>query len=61
MKRVPQIRLRTIFLLFFCAAVGLTVGTSPTIEDETYAFFGWHQAQLNWHYALGLGVERLRR
>src|SRR3954453_14144097 len=37
MTSAPQIRLRTIFLLFFCAAVGLTTSTSPSIALRTTA------------------------
>src|SRR6185369_5061157 len=29
MKPIRQIRLRTIFLIFFCAAIGMTCATTP--------------------------------
>jgi hypothetical protein len=53
MPRLPQIRLRTFFLLILCAAVGLAIGTSPTDDaDPTFTIFGWENARLDWHYAL---------
>ena len=33
MNSMPRIRLRTIFLLLICAAVGLTCGSGPTFRD----------------------------
>jgi hypothetical protein len=52
MKRAPRIRLRTFFLVFFCAALGLTIGTRPeTEENKRAASLGMRQLQLDWHYA----------
>jgi hypothetical protein len=52
MKRIPQIRLRTVFLLFFCAAVGLAVGTSPAPVVDSSLVGIIDVSQLNWHYGL---------
>jgi hypothetical protein len=53
MHGLPQIRLRTIFVLFFCAAFGLAIGTSPKVDhDPLFTILGWEYAELNWHYAL---------
>jgi hypothetical protein len=54
MKLLPRIRLRTVFVIFLCAAAGLAIGTSPKREanDPLLTILGWHDAQLNWHYAL---------
>jgi hypothetical protein len=53
MPRLPQIRLRTLFFLIFCAAVGLAIGASPKDNSApTLTIFGWKNAELNWHYAL---------
>ena len=50
MRRIPQIRLRTLFLMFACVAIGLTIGTQPAeSEDRT---FGIPVMNLNWEYAL---------
>jgi hypothetical protein len=52
-ESAPRIRLRTVFLLFVCAAVGLSIGTSPQSNDDPFfSMLGWHEAKLNWHYAL---------
>lgn len=52
MKSLPQIRLRTVFLIIFCAAVGMTCATAPKAEDDpSLKLFGFHVAQLNLHYA----------
>jgi hypothetical protein len=53
MKSLPRIQLRTLFLVFFCAAVGLTCVTAPaTPADFVHSLFGMHVRQLNVHYAL---------
>jgi len=53
MIALPQIRLRTVFFVFLCAAVGLAIGTSPDEEaDPAFTLFGWENAQLSWHFAL---------
>jgi hypothetical protein len=55
MTSAPQIRLRTIFLLFFCATVGLTTSTKPngalrTTVEITIVIGLWQQARqlLSW-------------
>jgi hypothetical protein len=53
MKLLPQLRLHTLFLLFFCAAAGLTCATAPTDPpDFVHKLFSMHVPQLNVHYAL---------
>jgi hypothetical protein len=70
MAWLPRIRLRTIFLFFFCAAVGLTCGIAPP-EPVDPTFGAWiYVPKLNWHYALlavasvamviGLGQQALQ-
>src|SRR5687767_5429397 len=44
---MPRIRLRTLFLIFFCAAIGLTCGMAPTAADIDSI-----NPELNWHHAL---------
>lgn len=53
MKVLPQIRLRTFFLIFVCAAVGLTCATAPPrVPDPSFKALGLYIAHLNYHYAL---------
>jgi hypothetical protein len=51
-SRLPQIRLRTFFLLFFCTAVGLTCASSPPVEVDPQFAGLIEMPRLNWHYAL---------
>jgi hypothetical protein len=52
MRSAPQIRLRTLFLYFVCAAVGLTCGTSPPPPvDPTLAGLN-DDSIVNWYYGL---------
>ena len=53
MKPLRQIRLRTIFLVFCCAAVGMTCATAPPRErDPDLSFLNEYLTQLNLYYAL---------
>jgi hypothetical protein len=53
MQLLPQLRLHTLFLLFFCAAIGLTCATAPSDPaDFVHTLFSMHVRQLNVHYAL---------
>lgn len=47
--RFPQIQLRTVFLLFICAAIGLTCAMAPPRGDPSLVGL---IPQLNWHYAV---------
>ena len=52
MKRAPRIRLRTFFFIFFCAAIGLSIGTRPETEENKWAAsLGVYHLHLDWHYA----------
>jgi hypothetical protein len=51
-SRMPQLKLRTVFFFFVCAAVGLTCASSPAVEVDPQ-FVGLTEIpQLNWHYGL---------
>lgn len=50
MKHLPQIRLRTLFLFFFCAATGLTCATVPSKPVDP-ALGPFVTPQLNFYYA----------
>ena len=52
MALLPQIRLRSFFFMFFCAAVGLTCATSPQVEDPLLTSRGIYVPHLNIHYGL---------
>jgi hypothetical protein len=53
MKPNRQIRLRTFFLIFFCAAVGMTCATTPPDEvDPAASIFPIYTPQLNLYHAL---------
>jgi hypothetical protein len=53
MKLLPQIRLRTFFLMFFCAAVGMTCATAPESEEsKQLKSFDILSPRLDLHYAL---------
>ena len=52
MALLPQIRLRSFFFMFFCAAVGLTCATSPQIEDPLLTSRGIYVPHLNIHYGI---------
>jgi len=53
MKRAPQIRLRTLFLIFICAAVGMTIGASPGPIPPDHNPFGIAAPpRTNWSDAL---------
>jgi hypothetical protein len=71
MALAPQFRLRTFFLVFFCAAVGLTVGTRWDPQQPQWSpALGRYSLSLDWHYAclaaasvaivIGLSQEVLR-
>lgn len=47
MRGLPRFQLRTVLVLFACAAVGLAIGTAPTVEDDLNII-----PDLNWHHAL---------
>jgi hypothetical protein len=52
-KLLPQIRLSTILLIFFCAAVGMTCATAPpAVTDPDLKSLGYYLPQLNLHYAM---------
>ncbi len=50
MSQLPQIRLRSFFLIFICVAVGLTCATSPKFDYPLLR--GIYVANLNFHYGL---------
>lgn len=53
MKSLPQIRLRTLFVIFFCVAVGMTCATAPEpADDPSLSGINLYFARLNFHYAL---------
>ncbi len=54
MKLLPQIELRVVFLIFFCAAVGLTCASAPPSREseELRALLTIYVPSLNVHYAL---------
>lgn len=53
MKSLPQIRLRTLFVVFFCVAVGMTCATAPEpADDPSLSGIGIYIPRLNFHYAL---------
>jgi hypothetical protein len=53
MKLLPQIRLRTFFVVFFCAAIGMTCATAPEpADDPNLGIINLYIARLNLHYAL---------
>ncbi len=52
MKSLPRIRLRTIFLLFICAAVGLAIGLAPIQKIDPSLGLGWHEPRINLVYSL---------
>jgi hypothetical protein len=55
---VPQFRLRTFFLIFVCAAVGLTVGGSPRSIDPDAGLLGLAaQTPTNWRDGLLAAVS----
>jgi hypothetical protein len=51
-KQRPQIRLRTFFLIFFCAAVGLTIGANSEYSSRLPWYSRYYVLDLDWHYAL---------
>jgi hypothetical protein len=54
MRLIPQIQLRTVFLLFLCAAIGLTCATAPDTHPDpaARASLRWHVANLDFCFAL---------
>ncbi len=50
-KAFPQVRLRTLFVVFFCAAVGMTCATAPVVENPDLKSLGLHLPRLNLHNA----------
>jgi hypothetical protein len=52
MKSLPRIRLRTIFLLFICAAVGLAIGLAPIQKIDPSLGLGWHEPRYSLIYSL---------
>ena len=51
-KNPPQFRLRTLLVLFFCLAVGLTVGAKFPTQTWTFQGTVEESSRLNWLYVL---------
>jgi hypothetical protein len=51
-KRPPQIRLRTLFAITLCLAVGLTVGARGNFDRSSVNAFGSWAPTFNWHYTV---------
>src|SRR5689334_22549554 len=57
MKSIPKIQLFTIFLVFICAAVGLTCGTAPQPKRDSFLSSLIRFPNLNLYYALLYAVS----
>lgn len=52
MKSRSQFRLRTLFVLFFCFAVGLTVGIGLPTQEGAVNLYGMENVRWSWYYVL---------
>lgn len=48
---LPQFKLRSLFVVIFCASIGLTCGLAPPLPDNA-SLYGIYVARFSWHYAL---------